>query len=465
MLTDTPKLIAADVTSLHVGTLSYRRSKFYKSHILLVCTNFCGFVFATTGKIGHCSPILDTLIPTRYQDGVNFAASNYSDMALWWKHNSNLGSGLGFGSTNPNLDCLMFLESIKKREGSFVGNFIPETSIGEQEGRPVIGNSILRASNALSTAVEICAFAKLLQWVNNKQTETPPKIENFFATGAPGCDHFLPDLFSSTGCKCEGTCDPRIDPSERRPSNHLASFDADFENWVRPRKSKEKIITGTGLMGCQKACQDFPSCEFFTYSHERKQNNDPGIQFRFPFYSRKHVCHLWKSCDTLQMHSKDRRPSGKQASHWSGPKKCDRRSTCPLELDVDDPVYPCVPVYLCFSIPVYQCVPPDPSLPVCKSEFSAENSLNNGCVPCVSKVRIALVSNACSILILQRPSPWGPVRKKEKNPSDQKMKRAKKRRKENRQKQRDRKIKRKLNNKSRAYGQSTSQIASTNVNR
>ena len=300
-------------------------------------------------KRAECSAQgLDTLIPTHHQDGVDFEASHYSDMALWWKAWLKSDFTTTIGSWNPNLDCLMLLESISKRRGDHVGNFIPCGNAPQQgvsgkrifrgsneECLPAEGNRILRASNPLSTAVEICAFAKLLQYVKSVPPEFGlPGIRNFsFTAEAPDCDSFLPDIFSPVKCRCVGTCDPRNNPeTENLPSSLLLAFDSDFANTLSGANGTS-FTTEPGLMGCQSACAQFPSCQFFTFSHEPSWNVDGSSSV-----SKKHVCRLWDSCQSFQIPAKSTFSLSLYtiSVHWSGPKECAGQHKCPLLPDNSD---------------------------------------------------------------------------------------------------------------------------------
>ena len=300
-------------------------------------------------KIAKCSEQgFDTLVPTHIETAVNFTASHFSDFTFWSDITETdiIETGPFIGSLNPNLDCLMLLESITKKTADRIGNFIPDTSFGG----PVTekGNSVLRASNPLSTAVEICAFAKLLQFLTNipplttsehfdvpPGSEMTPDLSNLFASGqSPTCDKFLPDVFSNISCRCVGTCDPRTDPeNEEVPTSLLHSFDSDLSSTINQYDTEgyltTTITTEPGLMGCQKACQQFPSCKFFTNSFEKSVANVEGT-----WSTTKHVCRLWKSCDSFQIPENSTRSVNQLDTisiHWSGPKDCGEQYTsCPL---------------------------------------------------------------------------------------------------------------------------------------
>ena len=283
----------------------------------------------------------DTLVPTHHEFGVNFTASQYSDMALWkssWEFYETI-----IGSWNPNLDCLMLLESIPRQQGDHTGNFIPAGNAPSNQGGkrklfrtsngenlPAEGNRVLRASNPLSSAVEICAFAKLLQFVKSFNTtsqlnEAAPDMEDFFAAGPPGCDNFLPDIFKPVKCRCVGTCDPHIDPTtEEIPTSLHLRFDSDLAPFVYDNVSDS--WSGPGLVGCHGACVQEESCKFFTYSNESYVNADGYV-------SKKHVCRLWKSCDSFRIPADSTYSFEQQENislHWSGPKRCGGQYSCPL---------------------------------------------------------------------------------------------------------------------------------------
>ena len=303
-------------------------------------------------KVGQCSSYgFDTQVPTHHEPAVKFAASHYSDMALWLSTWIASDRKTTIGSWNPNLDCLILLESIRKQHGEHVGNFIPQGNVfNNQRGvrsvfrssndgsLPPEGNRILRASNPLSTALEICVFAKLLQYVKTVRitfpdtfTETVPELNNLFDAGPKGCDSFLPDLFSQTNCRCVGTCDPLT-------SSLLFAFDSDFPNTVKNYATDPAttlFTTEPGLMGCQNACNQTATCNYFTFSYETSANLDGSYSM-----SKKHVCRLWNSCNIFQI------PAGSTYSntitdtisaHWSGPKECaGQQYTCPILPDDSD---------------------------------------------------------------------------------------------------------------------------------
>ena len=317
-------------------------------------------------KRAQCSANgLDTLVPTHHEDGLNFEASHYSDMDLWWSTWIGRPDWITtIGSWNPNLDCLMFLESISIRRGDHVGNFIPcgnapqqGVTGGQKRGNrtrtfrgsgsnenclPAEGSRILRASNPLSTAVEICAFAKWLQFKTHfspQWAQELPEIMDFsFTAEAPGCDHFLPDLFSPVKCRCVGTCAPATNPVLTFDSdfpNAICDYDKDAYDYFSSSSSDCDYVNGTffttepGLMGCQSACEQFSTCKFFTFSLEPSLNVDGTSSI-----SKKHVCRLWDSCESYEIPADSTYSFDHQEAislHWSGPKTCDgQRTSCPL---------------------------------------------------------------------------------------------------------------------------------------
>ena len=150
-------------------------------------------------------------------------------------------------------------------------------------------------------------------------------MANYFAAGPPVCDNFLPDMFSPVKCRCVGTCDTRTDPeTEDVPPNLLSSYDSALTPYNYDYVSD--TWTGPGMVGCHSACVQLESCKFFTFSSESSLNVDG-------YTSKKHVCRLWKSCDSFQIPANTtfsfRQPETVSV-HWSGPRKCDQQYSCPL---------------------------------------------------------------------------------------------------------------------------------------
>ena len=269
---------------------------------------------------------LDTLVPTSYKYGAEFIATNYSDLVLWYEVTLNDFKTRPFfqlASRDPRLDCFLYSYKILRTESEQVSNFIESESVDGEAGSSQIdplfdttntdvGRFFFRASNTLQTAVEICVLAKRQSKQKALSIVAPDlalEVEDIF--GSKTCDHFLPDIFSPTSCRCVGTCASSvIRPSTGLPRNHLDHFAA-----------KE------GLVGCHNACNKAEDCQFFTLSQRKVNGTDLNLS----------ICWLWKTCEEFRIPDKSTsyKPDGGTwviSDHWSAPRDCNeqRETKCPL---------------------------------------------------------------------------------------------------------------------------------------
>ena len=239
---------------------------------------------------------LDILIPTSYKYGPQFVASNYSNMVLWYDvtfyyFTNKSREFFKFASRDPRLDCFLYSNKILRSESEQESNFLGSDSVdgaaaGSSPTKTLFNNTtntdvsrfFFRASTPVQTAIEICALAKRQSSLKALSLTSPDlglEVKDIFGSVTPTCDHFLPDVFAPTNCRCEGTCaSTTISPTTGFPSNHLDHFAA-----------KE------GLAGCHKACMNNEDCEFFTLSHKKVEDTDLKLS----------ICWLWTNCEVFRI--------------------------------------------------------------------------------------------------------------------------------------------------------------------
>ena len=184
---------------------------------------------------------LDRLVPTHTRDAVSFTKSRFADMSLFVKAKGRIAS------LNPNLDCMLYHEKEIRKDTFELGNFIsdqplfetlviarenqkknrkfpvvsldflkiiqtfhlatmPEIlnrkEVSEDEGLGDINRFVFRASNPVTTAIEICALAKYISFLKSvyddpdTDVSSLPPVPTIFPDTVPTCDHFLPDIFA-----------------------------------------------------------------------------------------------------------------------------------------------------------------------------------------------------------------------------------------------------------------------------
>ena len=277
----------------------------------------------------QCSKIgFDRQIPTHMSEGLELVKSNFTLIIPQFP--------LPF---NPSLDCLVYFESVERKECSTdegVCNYIPDQT-GSNKGSkqvihrldPTINTTItkvkkdykkkyLRASNPVTRAIAVCALAELIQF--HKVQKYPDSgiflgQSDLFSRDSSSCDHFMPDIFVNL-CSCAGSCAPEhFDPTREKdsPSNLILHF-----------------LTNDGLWGCQDACRNTENCEFYTHS---KVNYFGTTQYAetpaFPVFQ----CFLWKSCAIFTIPIQGIYPYTDQSisDHWSGPRDCTLyKQKCPV---------------------------------------------------------------------------------------------------------------------------------------
>ena len=188
---------------------------------------------------------LDRLVPTHTEEAVAFDKSRFAKMSLFVKARGRIAS------LNPNLDCMLYHEKEIRKDTFELGNFISDTPLFEtividrkkrKESRRVpsaildfleiiqtfhltpmpeilnrkevsedeelgdINRFVFRASNPVTTAIEICALAKYISFLKSVYEDLPdvsslPPVPNIFPATAPTCDPFLPDIFAPL-CRC-----------------------------------------------------------------------------------------------------------------------------------------------------------------------------------------------------------------------------------------------------------------------
>ena len=186
-------------------------------------------------------------MPTHTRDAVAFTKSRFADMSLFVKAQGRIAS------LNPNLDCMLYHEKEIRKDTSELGNFIsnnlqcsadqcnaeratknpklgpkaipdsiaflevlktfhltsmPEIlnrknnlNVSGEEEPTDINRFVFRASNPVTTAIEICALAKYASFLKTVYDDLPdvsslPPVPTIFPATAPTCDHFLPDIFA-----------------------------------------------------------------------------------------------------------------------------------------------------------------------------------------------------------------------------------------------------------------------------
>ena len=273
---------------------------------------------------------LDTLIPTSYKYGAEFIASNYSDMVLWYEvtnyeFTNNSKNFFQLASRDPRLDCFLYAYKILRTESEQVGNFIESGSVDGEAGssdtatlfnttNTDVSRFFFRASNTLQTAVEICVLAKRqsrLKAASIVFSDLDFEVEDIFGSTTPTCDHFLPDIFGPTSCRCVGTCASTIiGPSSGLPENHLDHF-----------------VAKEGLVGCHNACNKAEDCQFFTLSQRKINGTNLNLS----------ICWLWRNCDSgfrIPDKSTSYKPEAGSwviSDHWSAPRDCNeqKETKCP----------------------------------------------------------------------------------------------------------------------------------------
>ena len=282
----------------------------------------------------------DRQVPTHTKAAADFTASSFTNMDLFWSNR--------IASWNPNLDCLLYTKRTRRTNAADVGNFVSESPFTDDrvdqddprgyrsrsyarqqvEEAPDYYNTIIRASDPVETAIEICAMAKYIDGpqtspyfdytydydFNSNSNETGD-INELQLFSPATCDNFLPNIYASF-CQCVGTC---AEPGPS-PSNLIRSFFGDSVDHNKP-----------GLWGCQQACQENDACQFWTLSRVKDQDDNFFTSSGAPDI---HQCNLWKTCRKFRIPADstdyDTATQYVSSDNWSGPEKCQNFKQCPL---------------------------------------------------------------------------------------------------------------------------------------
>ena len=294
---------------------------------------------------------LDRTVATHFKEAVDYTSSNYS--------NSELGPPFyPTGSFHPSLDCMLYYFKELRSGSSYLSDH-PPTNVLSPVGSSAAGENLcqtqrfpqkssLRAENLtceedlfqflfrafdpVTTAIEICAMAKIaavgiaLQEFDFANNTADPKLSIF---NGQTCDSFLPDLFSDTP-RCSAHCVPDgytvpVKQGDAPPPNLISYFN-----------SEDPLLDRPGLWGCQKVCYETEGCEWWTLERVDLVD-DPLVLVQGP--PNVNRCYLWRSCEKWSFPS----PGGGYlttgntqyvvSAYWSGPKdpsKTDLTGKCPL---------------------------------------------------------------------------------------------------------------------------------------
>ena len=416
-----------------------------------------------------CSAIgLDRQVPTHTKEGYVLVQSSYTDLVNGqppFLKTAPLPS-------NPNLDCLVYYETEERKgcrsEKGGVCNFIPAQtggkvrSFGTQRLHKDIVTDItditdyrpylLRASDPVTRAIEVCALAKTIQvhLISDfkESSFTTPEAANLFSGDSPStCDHFLPDIFGSL-CSCVGTCAPRsYDPTNEADPNLILHFQ-----------------THKGLWGCQDACKQTKYCEFYTHSKiSLSEGQDKYVDI--PGHPVFH-CSLWKKCDNFFIPV--------QRYEWldlrSGPKDCaPYTQMCPIVWDKKKltdlpPGYTAIPCSEITDDEICEIEVKYIYLNASTSYFRALNFMQDS-----KHTELYLLDQFMNFLILLQglnSSPWMPIMKKSGRRKGGKKKRGKGGKKQKtHKKHKRRKRARKIKRKGRVLGSKATTLSQKNLNR